>query len=388
MSTAPAAASPDSKPKEKIIHNPMPWYTPRTWAGMRTGTLVSFLWDNSFRIHPTRLAQAAVCLGISSFNSVVGPLQDLIHGQAIRATSIEHPPIFILGHWRSGTTFLHELFMADVRYTTPTTHECFVPHHCLLTEWLFYNVMRVLLPANRPMDQVALGWDRPQEDEFAMCNLGVGSAYLRTGFPRRPSQYLEWLDFDGCTPDEVAKWKAGFHYFAQLVTHRRGKRIVFKSPPHTARLALIREIFPAAKFIHLVRDPFTLFRSTCNLWTQMDDTQGFQKTDRDELREYVFTAFERMYRAYFAQSADLAPGQLCEIRYEDLAARPVDAMQQIYEQLELGEYESVRPALEAMVSQREGYRTSQYVLDDDTRSQIAERWRAYIERYGYGRGEA
>ena len=30
---------------------------------------------------------------------------------------LEEPPIFIIGHWRTGTTFLHELLMLDERFT-------------------------------------------------------------------------------------------------------------------------------------------------------------------------------------------------------------------------------------------------------------------------------
>ena len=38
------------------------------------------------------------------------------------------------------------------------------------------------------MDNMAAGWDHPQEDEFALCNMGVPSPYLTIIFPNRPPQ--------------------------------------------------------------------------------------------------------------------------------------------------------------------------------------------------------
>ena len=44
---------------------------------------------------------------------------------------------------------------------------------------------------------MAAGWDRPQEDEFALCNMGVRSPYLTIAFPNHPPQDQDYLDFRG-----------------------------------------------------------------------------------------------------------------------------------------------------------------------------------------------
>ena len=82
------------------------------------------------------------------------------------------PPIFILGHWRTGTTLLHEFMIRDERFGYPTTYECMDPNHFLLTEGLFTRWLNFLVPTHRPMDNMKAGFDRPQEDEFALCMLG------------------------------------------------------------------------------------------------------------------------------------------------------------------------------------------------------------------------
>jgi hypothetical protein len=54
---------------------------------------------------------------------------------------------------------------------------------------------------------------------------------------------------------------------------------MLKSPTHTARLHILREMFPQAKFIHIVRDPCEVFSSTVRLWRALFETQACQKPD-------------------------------------------------------------------------------------------------------------
>ena len=118
----------------------------------------------------------------SVMNSLLRAIQWLFLGRKIDQARIEHDPIFILGHWRSGTTLLHELLALDPRHTFPDTYAAYCPNHFLVSAWLFRPLLGFLLPARRPMDNMEAGWDRPQEDEFALCNMGVRSPYLTITF--------------------------------------------------------------------------------------------------------------------------------------------------------------------------------------------------------------
>jgi hypothetical protein len=104
----------------------------------------------------------------SVLNSILNLVKTLIFARRIRACVLEEPPIFIIGHWRTGTTFLHELLMLDERFTAPTTLECFAPADCMVLDQLMRHVFNFALPPRRPMDNMLVGWDRPQEDEFAL----------------------------------------------------------------------------------------------------------------------------------------------------------------------------------------------------------------------------
>ena len=133
-------------------------------------------------------------------------IQEALLGRKIRRTKIEQDPIFVIGHWRSGTTLLHELLSLDLRHTYPDTYACFAPNHFLVSGWWMKPWLRLLLPAKRPTDNMVAGWDRPQEDEFALCNMGIPSPYLTAAFPNRPPQYEQYSDMQGVSP---ATWNGG-----------------------------------------------------------------------------------------------------------------------------------------------------------------------------------
>ena len=161
---------------------------------------------------------------------------------------------------------LHELLIRDPRHTSPNSLQCFEPCHFLVTEGVFEKYGRVLLPDKRPMDNMAAGWDRPQEDEFALALLGQPSTYTDFAFPNSPPMWPGALDLSGLTPGQLAAWKRTLVRFLKAVTYRDPRRLVLKSPPHTARLPVLLELFPDAKFVHIKRNPYTLFASTTNLW--------------------------------------------------------------------------------------------------------------------------
>ena len=240
-----------------------------------------------------------------------------------------------------------------------------------------------LMPKERPMDNMAAGWEHPQEDEFALCAMGVPSPYLTWLFPNRPPQYPEYLTLEHVPAADVARWKQKLLWFLKCITIRRPKRIVLKSPPHTARIKVLLEQFPNARFVHIVRDPCVLFSSTVNLWKQLSKAQGLQVPRFEHLEEEVFQTFCRMYEAFERDRHLIDPSRYSEVRYEDLVGDIVGQMEKVYQQLGLDEFEKARPALEKYVAQHAQYKTNRWEISPELRARIVERWSSYFEKYGY-----
>jgi hypothetical protein len=271
----------------------------------------------------------------------------------------------------------------DERFGSPTTYQCMAPHHCILTEWWIRVFFGWLLPRQRPMDNMAAGWSRPQEDEFALLTLGAPTPYFRMAFPNDPPPYMEFLDMQGCSEADLTRFEQALSQFARLITYKTEKRLLFKSPPHTGRIELLSRLFPGAKFIHITRNPYSLFPSTTRLWQSLDEVQGLQWPKNEGLEEYVFECLTRMYRGFEKQRPKIDPANILDVRYEDLVADPVGKVAEIYRQLDLGDFEPVRDKLTDFVGEQKDYKTNIHSLDPALQEQIRERWASYFERYGY-----
>ncbi len=378
--------------------NSYPLFAFRIWYGMTVSAWLALLARNRFAVSPTRIAFGLFGFVSSFVNSSLNIVQRLVFARRVRECVLDAPPIFIIGHWRTGTTLLHELLTLDDRFTAPSTLECFAPAQSLAFGWLL-RWFTLFLPASRPMDNMLVGWDHPQEDEFALMNLGLGSPYEAMIFPNRREPCHPYLNMTALDPQQVAAWKAGFLSFLQQVNLRssreqknrgRARRIVLKSPTHTARLRILREMFPDAKFIHIVRDPCEVFSSTVRLWRALFDTQGCQKPALEHgadgacgIEEYVFGNMNLLYRDFFAEVASIPAENFCQLRYEDLVREPAAEISRIYRQLGLGSFEQLRPRLEAHLGELGGYKTNRHRISDQQRCKVSRRWGWYMDRFGY-----
>ncbi|MDO4549933.1 MAG: sulfotransferase [Planctomycetia bacterium] len=376
----------DIKVKESGGYKDMMW-VPRIWNGMRFSTFMALLAKNHFRVAPYRIPMATINIMAGCFSSTARIWQRLLLDKKIRNTKIEQSPIFIIGHWRSGTTMLHEIMIRDERFSYPDTFSCFAAEHFLLTRGFLTKIIK--LPDKRPMDNVSFGWNAPQEDEFALCSMGIPSPYFHLAFPRHihwPGRYenlQKYLDLSGLTEAEMKRWQNGVLWFLKELTYRDPRRLVLKSPPHTARVGVFHKMFPDAKFIHISRNPYTLYASTVNLWKRFLVSEAFQHSDGEYLQELVFESMERMYRAYFRDKSLLPPNQLIEIKYEDLVEDKLGVMEKVYDQLELGDFENIRGELEKYAEEKKNFKKNKFEISPELKEKISLRWKPYIEYYGY-----
>ena len=156
-----------------------------------------------------------------------------------------------------------------------------------------------------------------------------------------------------------------------------------KSPPHTFRIKALLELFPNARFIHIIRNPYVIFPSTIKLWKCLYRDQGLQIPKGKGLEEHVFETFNRMYEVFERQRRLIPPARLCEVRYEDLVADPIGQMRAVYQQLELGEFDRVLPAIQQYFADKADYQTNRFQLAPEQCVEIGRRWRSFIERYSY-----
>ncbi len=360
-------------------------FIPFIWYGMRFGDWWKLLASGEFGVTLNRLPNALGVTAMAPVSSIMHVLTEAVYRRAAEAIRIE-PPVFVLGHWRTGTTLLHNLLACDPAAAFPTTFECTFPGRSLLTRHITGRLIWLFLPKNRPMDDVPVGGDLPFEDEFALAKMGLGTPYRDLAFPRRGAANIRYLDLADLSAEERRKWEETFLWLMQrFQLSHPGKRLVLKSPPHTARIATLLKLFPEARFVHIARNPFDVYPSTYRLWKVLNSRLGLTNPALDDelLPEQILSTLPRMYAAYERDREAVPPGRLVEVRYEELVANPKATLARIYSDLGLGDFAPVVPRMESFLGSVGGHKARQHNLSDIDRRAVAGRWSAYFERFGY-----
>ena len=358
-----------------------PWQA-TIWTGMRFGPWWRLLCRHRFDVAPARLPTAGAVTVWSMVGSIAALLQRAVHGRRIAAVTPGPDPLFILGHWRGGTTYLHELLALDARLVCPTTFECFAPEHSLVLQCTA-PLLRFLLPARRPMDRMAADWLRPQEDEFACCLAGLPSPYETIAFPRHRRQNWRETDLDDLTPQQRECWDRLYLQVLRTVSYRRPGQLVLKGPLHTCRIPHLARLFPQARYIHLIRDPRQVIPSTIHLWRALYAWFGLHRANPADLEDDVFDTFHHVHARFDRHRTLIEPHRLCELRHEELTQDPVRQLRRLYEHLALDDFDAAEPVVRRYVEATSDYRPNRYTVSDRLQARMATELAPYLRRYGY-----
>ncbi|MEB3231627.1 MAG: sulfotransferase [Leptolyngbyaceae bacterium] len=298
------------------------------------------------------------------------------------------PPIFIVGHWRSGTTFLYELLCQSPQFHYVSPFATGIPWDFLtITQW-FQPFLEQLLPQDRFIDQVQVKADSPQEDEIALASMQPLSFYHGLYFPSRLQQNLtQGLFFEDCSPGAIERWRRAMVLFMEklhLQSHQQ--QLLIKNPVYTARIKELRSLFPNAKFIHIYRNPYIVFQSTRNFYIKLFRELALQSpatVDINQLDTLIFNCYSRMMQTLQQDGADLPPTQFIELQFETFESDPVGHIERIYAQLDIGGFETARPFFERYVGDRQTYRKNRYQFSQNDNNRVYEQWQPFIDHWDY-----
>src|SRR5579871_1895038 len=178
--------------------------------GISLGDLIRLLAQNRFQV-PLRYWSKAAFAGCASLiTTPVRHLEEAVYSRRLARQPVL-PPLFVIGHWRSGTTHLQNLFAVDPRFAYPNFSQLSIPHSFLIGEPLMANGSAFFLSPDRMgVDKVALSPRVPWEEEFALCLMTFRSPYLSWVFPHRADYYDRYMTFRGVPGNEIESWKRAF----------------------------------------------------------------------------------------------------------------------------------------------------------------------------------
>lgn len=298
---------------------------------------------------------------------------------------LDMDPVFILGHWRSGTTFVHNVFACDKHFGYTTTYQTVFPHLVLWGQPFFKKSMAALMPSHRPTDNMELQVDLPQEEEFALSNMMPYTFYNFWFFPERWMEYCDrFLTFEKITEEERAEFK---NIFMRLVktslANTGGTQYLSKNPPHTGRVKTLVEMFPNAKFIYLKRNPYTVFESTRSFFTNTIQPLKLQDISNEQIVANIVETYKRLYDRYEADKVLIPEGNLYEMKFEDFEKNAYEMTKDIYQSLQIPGFEEAEADIKKYLDKKKGYKKNKYKYEDSTVKIVEENWGKALSEWGY-----
>ncbi|MBD3225121.1 MAG: hypothetical protein GF313_10360 [Caldithrix sp.] len=340
--------------------------------------------ENRFKVDHKNFIKALVITFLSLKNSRQKNKEDRKFRQLIDSTSIDEPPLFILGHWRSGTTFLHNLISTDQQFAFPNLFEVRNPHSFLSKQHLFEKRLQLYKAQKRKMDNMQIALDSPLEEEFAVAVMSLRSPLIGWMFPQNAKNYDKYVTFDDAPEQDLQIWKEWYLLYLKKLTYKYQKPLLLKSPLNTARIGILLTMFPNARFIHIHRHPLQVFKSTKKLYNSAIKASHMYNFEYEDLDRYIIDGYNEIYHAFFRDLPEIKEDRYYEIAFEDLEAKPVDTVRTIYDALKMPFSDNALSQLKDYVSKHSNYKKNVYNdIPDKTKQLIFDKWQQNFKRWGY-----
>ncbi|KAA0585820.1 sulfotransferase (plasmid) [Azospirillum oryzae] len=354
-------------------------------AGADAATLATVLRDGG-GVGLLHLHRVATALGAAAIRAPLDLLeQRRVKRLARQGRTAGPPPLFILGHWRSGTTHLLNLLAQDPRFAAPDPLAVGLPWGFLGLSSFWRSRLEEWLPPDRIIDAMPVDPTSPQEDELALALMQPLSYYHGIFFPKHLRRaFRRGVLFEDCRPEAVDLWRRRMAlYLTKMQINYGGRRLLIKNPAHTPKLAELLALRPDAVFVHIHRDPYEVFSSTRRMLLTLLREFSLQSYDPRAVDGLVLDLYPAMMARFDRDRALLPPGRLVEIRYDRFVADPLETLGEVYDGLALGPFEPVRPRVERYLADVRDYRRARHDLEDPARSAVRRRWAFAFDRWGY-----
>jgi hypothetical protein len=346
---------------------------------------LKLLWQN--KISPSKYP---MIFRITLFVVLTQPfqwLQKILFHYKISRTDIHSTsPLFILGHWRSGTTHLHYILAKDKQFSYLNNYQSFLLNVSLIGRTWLKVLLSPLMPNKRPQDNVKLTVDSPAEEEQPLSNHTTKSGIHVFFFPKNVSYHDKYHLFKGIKPREKKKWKRDYTFLLKTISYVNGsKPLLLKNPHNTGRVNELLEIFPNGKFIFIHRNPYEIYQSMQHHYKKVLSTQFLQEFSEAEIHERILYIFETIMEKYLTERHLIPKQNLFEIAYHDLEAQPMKVIAEMYQNLNISNYKNAEKDIQVYLDTVKQYEKNNFNnLSASTINDINTRWKFAFETWNYG----
>ncbi len=329
------------------------------------------------------MAQKKMLDQISRFTSFFKWFDDNKFIHKIEDLSIKEP-IFILGHWRSGTTLLHNILCLDEQFAYPSKFQVSNPHTFLTREKRVEKILKNRQAEKRHMDNMEITFSSPDEDETAVSMMCQRSPIVSWAFPRNHDVYSRYHTFDNVPVEDVNKWKEALILFYKKLTFKYDRPLVLKSPVHLGRMKMLLDLFPDARFIHIYRNPYRVYQSTKKLYAEALPHTCLQRPNFDDWNRYILQDYSAMYEAFWRDKEIVPHDRLFELSFEEFEENIFQHIATIYEKFHIPNFSRFEPVLKKYLESIKEYKKNTFPqLPAEEMSEINDKWASTFKNLNY-----
>ncbi len=350
---------------------------------MRLGPLVRMIARNRISLRTRYLARMLFLAQSGFWSSLFSRLERMRYDQALHNHPMPADPVFIIGHWRTGSTFLHQLMAQDPGMTAPTLFQVAEPENFLVSYRYYKPIFACVVGKHRPMDMVKLGMNEPQEDEYAIYRMTRSSPLEKLVFPQRDTYFLTGLASFLPEGNDLSEWEERVAGFFKKIHFQSGRRIVSKNPFNSLRIPVLLKLFPEARFIHIVRNPLDSVPSTIKMWTIVQRQNCLNRNEYQPRAGEVCDVMNYMLDEIREQSRLIPQNRFAEIRFEDLERDPSGRLKTLYRNLEIPFTEGFEANIRKFLGEVADYQKNLFEMTEQDRNTITLKMKEFMSRYHY-----
>jgi hypothetical protein len=314
---------------------------------------------------------------------------ELGYNNKINRHVLKKDPVFILGYYRSGTSFLHEFITQDNRFGYHTNFQMILPDMVLSSEWFlspFFDAICRLFNFQDPVHRIQMSFRFPGEEDGAMTtSLNPRGAAWGHFFPEiMMEQFQKYVLFENIPDSEREAWTNDYLFLLKKISLASGgKQLLLKSPPNTARVKLLLSVFPNARFVFLHRNPYEVYTSNQQFWKVVNRIYVLGKYKSVDINAIILDTYAGMMDRYLQDKHLIPEGQLIEIPYSELIQNPMENMQNIYNTLHLDDINYCEKSMKAYIEKHKNYPRLKHELLGEERNIVTSKLEPYLRHWQY-----
>ena len=160
---------------------------------------------------------------------------------------------------------------------------------------------------------------------------------------------------------------------------------MIKNPVNTCRITELLKLFPGAKFIHIHRNPYVVFKSTQHLHRSVLGFVSLQSISQAEMDDNILHIYREMMKRFIQDRNCIPKENFVEVRYDDFEPQPIETLARIYGDLDLPGWDEAKPRMRAYLDEQGPYRKNEFTIEKRDIERIDEHWGFALTEWGYQR---